>query len=330
VAERDPYFRTVDDDSDWGVPETISGDDNLIVDNDNYVTDKPVKSWGKKAFALLFTISAVIFTWQCYVTLNSILAANVILGVAFGSLLTIFAVLLSVEVFRFYKGQRQLAKAEQLREQSALFIRERSHGKSDTFITELTSLYQHTAQGDLLMRCLNNRPDYLNDAEVIDYLSEHFVARLDQQAYRLIQNESVNIGVLIALSPLAVLDALVALWRSFKLVNQINKIYGLSLTRVGQWQVFFKIIKMTLLAAGTEAAISTMIEKTSTGMTGLVAGSVAQGIGVSIYVSRLGHEAIKQSRPISSHKKAPFGVTVLVEGIMQKLRNKDKDNESNS
>ncbi|MDO7596990.1 MAG: DUF697 domain-containing protein [Pseudomonadota bacterium] len=328
MAERDPYFRTVDDESDWGVPETISGDDNVLVTNDDYTTKKLAKSWGKKALILLITISAILFTWQCYVTLTEILAVNFLLGIVFGFVLTVFAVLISFEVFRFYKGQRQLAKAEQLREQSALFVRERSHGKSDSFITELKALYEHTIQGELLISCLSQQPDYLNDAEVIEYLSEHFVARLDQQAYRLIQNESINIGVLIALSPLALLDALVALWRSFKLVNKVNKIYGLSLTRVGQWQVFFKIIKMTLLAAGTEAAISTMIEKTSTGMTGLVAGSVAQGIGVGIYVSRLGQEAIKQSRPIASNNKPPLGVSVLMDGIMQKLKNKDNEPKS--
>lgn len=328
MAERDPYFRPVDDDSDWGVPETISGDDNILVTSDDYVTDKPVKSWGKKVLILLMTIGVVIFTWQCYVTLMNLLASNVILGSVFGGLLAVFAIVISVEIFRFYKGQRQLAKAEQLREQSALFVRERSHGKAGTFITELKSVYQHTVQGELLLTCLNKQPDYLNDAEVIEYLSEHFLAQLDQQAYRLIQNESVNIGVLIAVSPLAVLDALVALWRSFRLVNKINNIYGLSLTRVGQWQVFFKIIKMTLLAAGTEAAISTMIEKTSTGMTGMVAGSVAQGIGVGIYVSRLGHEAIKQSRPIMINKKPPFGAAVLMQGIMQKLKNKKNESKS--
>ncbi len=325
MAERDPYFRTVEDDSDWGVPETISGDDDLLDINDDFTVEKQTKSWGKKTLMLLMTIIVIIFTWQCYITLIDLLVANLLLGIAFGGLLTVFAVLISVEVFRFYKGQRQLAKAEQLREQSALFIRERSHGKADSFINELKSLYENTIQGELLLSCLSQQPDYLNDAEVIEYLSEHFIGRLDQQAYRLIQNESVNIGLLIALSPLAVLDALVALWRSFKLVNKINKIYGLSLTRVGQWQVFFKIIKMTLLAAGTEAAISSMIDKTSTGMTGLVAGSVAQGIGVSIYVSRLGQEAIKQSRPITSNNKPPFGVSVLIEGIMQKLKNKNNE-----
>lgn len=328
MAERDPYFRTIEDDSDWGVPETISGDDYLLMTNNVEITEKPAKSWGKKALILLLAITAIIFTWQCYVTLVGLLVSNVILGILFGVLLAFFAVVISVEIFRFNKGQRQLAKAAQLREQSDLFIRERSHGKSLTFISELKSLYQDTEQGALLTTCLKNQPDYLNDAEVIDYLSEHFVSRLDQQAYNLIQNESVNIGVLIAVSPLAVLDALVALWRSFRLVNKINKIYGLSLTRIGQWQVFYKIIKMTLLAAGTEAAISTIIEKTSTGVTGMVAGSVAQGIGVSIYVSRLGQEAIKQSRPITINKKPPYGVAVLIEGIIHKLKNTQNKSES--
>ncbi len=328
MAERDPYFRTIEDDSDWGVPETISGDDYLLMTNNVEITEKPAKSWGKKALLLLLAITTIIFTWQCYVTLVGLLVSNVILGILFGMLLAFFAVVILVEIFRFNKGQRQLAKAEQLREQSALFTRERSHGKSLTFISELKSLYQDTEQVALLTTCLKNQPDYLNDAEVIDYISEHFVSRLDQQAYHLIQNESVNIGVLIAVSPLAVLDALVALWRSFRLVNKINKIYGLSLTRIGQWQVFYKIIKMTLLAAGTEAAISTIIEKTSTGVTGMVAGSVAQGIGVSIYVSRLGQEAIKQSRPITINKKPPFGVAVLIEGIIHKLKKTQNKSES--
>lgn len=325
MAERDPYFRPVDDQSDWGVPETISGEDSLLVISEAEVTAKPAKSWGKKALILLMFIGASIFTWQCYITLIELLASNIVLGVGFGSLLTIFAVVISVEIIRFYKGQRQLAKAEHLREQSARFLRERSHGKAGDFINQLKSLYGNSTQGELLLNCLNQQPDYLNDAEVIEYLSEHFVDRLDQQAYRLIQNESVNIGALIALSPLAVLDALVALWRSFKLVNQINKIYGLSLTRVGQWQVFYKIIKMTLLAAGTSAAINTLVERTSVGVTGMVTGSVAQGIGVGIYVSRLGQEAVKQSRPIASNNKAPFGVAVLIEGIIQKLTSKKDD-----
>lgn len=323
MAERDPYFRPIDDESDWGIPETISGDDAALVNTEDSLGNKPVKSWAKKVVILFITISAAVFGWQCYVTLMEILAANILFGLLFSGLLTLFAVVISVEIVRFYKGQRQLAKAEKLRDKSARFVRERSHGEAEAFITELTSLYEHTAQGALLTTCLDNQPDYLNDAEVIDYLSEHFVARLDEQAYRLIQKESVNIGALIALSPLAVLDALVALWRSFKLVNQINQIYGLSLTRVGQWQVFFKIIKMTLLAAGTEAAISMMIEKTSTGVAGVVAGSVAQGIGVGIYVSRLGQEAITQSRPIASNSKAPLAVSVLIDGILQKLKTKE-------
>jgi uncharacterized membrane protein YcjF (UPF0283 family) len=59
-----------------------------------------------------------------------------------------------------------------------------------------------------------------------------------------------------------------------------------------------------------------------------VAGSVAQGIGVGIYVSRLGQEAIKQSQPIASNNKPPFGVSVLMDGIMQKLKNKDNEPKS--
>ena len=139
MAERDPYFRPIDDDSDWGVPETISGDDTVLVVNDDGTIDKHTRSWGKKTLVLLITISVILFTWQSYVTLIDIVATNRLLGIAFAVLLTVFAVLMSVEVVRFYKGQRQLAKAEQLREQSARFVRERSHSRAGNFITEFES-----------------------------------------------------------------------------------------------------------------------------------------------------------------------------------------------
>jgi len=323
MTKNDPYFTAVDDETDWGIPETISAEDSQG-ETEILISESPTSSWIRPLFLLITLSIGIIVTWEAYTTLLALLEFNVILGMLFGIILGGIFLVALIEMYRFFQGQRHLAEVQQLREQAELFIRERSHGKSEVFIERLKPLYQRT-QAEWLNQTLSKQPDYLNDAEVVEYLSEDFLSRLDQQAYQYIQTESINTATMIALSPLASVDALVALWRSMTMVNRINQIYGLKLNRIGQGRLFFTILKATLLAASTEIVVSSIVEKTSTGITGLLAGSVAQGLGVGLYVSRLGQEAIRQSRPVTLTGKQPISASILLKGIQQKISSSKQD-----
>ena len=324
MTPKDPYFTPIKDKKPLVVPDTISTE--LTTTKQGYQFLLPeLKSEKKrpsvmKGLLLTFTgIIGSIVCWETYATLIALTEFSAVLGGLFGLLLFTLTGLSLAEVYRFRKSQRQLLQIDALREQAELFIRERSHGKSASFINQLTQLYNHSPQGELLQKQLLQQPDYLNDAEIISYLSESFYYHLDQEAQQLITAESIKIGTLIALSPLAIVDSLVVLWRTMKMINQINTIYGLRLTRIGQWQVFIKIIKATLLAAGTEIAISSVVDKATTGVTGIVTASVAQGVGVGIYAARIGVESMKQMRQIAFTKSELKNINLLTGGIKLSL-----------
>ena len=322
MTKDDPYFTPIDDESMFSVPDTVSDMETHPEQGYQYLPKETESSSQLKwLFISIAGLIGSVVIWEVYTTLIELFAFNVIFYMLFLVLLLAVSALGTIEAYRFYKGKQQLKRVDKMREQADSFIRKRSHGKSNLFITELKQLYSESPQGRLLQEVISNQPDYLNDAEIITYLSENFFSQLDKEAQQLITSESIKVGTLIALSPLAIVDTLVVLWRTIKMVNQISGIYGLRLTRIGQWQVFLKIVKATLLAAGTEIAISSIVDKTATGLTGVVTGSVAQGLGVAIYAAKVGLEGMKQSRPVIFHENEQPNMNVITNGIRLGLMN---------
>ena len=330
MTKNDPYFTAVDDETDWGIPETISAEEDNPASTDFQfinitVRNRPYLKWLVISFTALIIAT---FFWSTFSTFIELKEINVLLGGTFALLILSLVALATIEAVRFWQGKKHLSHIETLREQAAMFIRERSHGKSSVFVAQLKTLYINSPQGNALEQALISQPDYLNDAELVGYLSERFLSQLDKEAERLIAEESIKIASLIALSPLAVVDSLVVLWRTMQMVNKINSIYGLRLTRISQWQLFIKIVKATLLAAGTEIVISSVVEKSVTGVTGVIAGSAAQGLGVGIYSAKIGVEAMKQSRPILFLESEAPNISLISTGIKQVL-NKLKSEANN-
>ncbi|MFW5450823.1 MAG: DUF697 domain-containing protein [Methylophagaceae bacterium] len=316
-----PYCQPIDDGTSFGVPETISED---LTDKPSYeylFVEEPAstKSMGKWMLTIFTLLIMVIITWEIYTTFTELIEISFLLGNIFFLLLAMIISLVLLEGYKFYKGQNHLEQVAILREQAEMFVNERSHGKSSSFIESLRYTYKDSPQGDILHKALMDRPDYLNDAEIITHLSENFFIHLDKEAQRLIAAESFNISTLVALSPLVVVDSLVVLWRTTKMINQINRIYGLRLTQIGQWQNSIKIIKTTLLAAGSEIVISSIAGKVATDMASVVASSVAQGLVVGGYAAKVGLEAMRADRPITFTELEQPNIKLIVDAIKIRL-----------
>ena len=172
-----------------------------------------------------------------------------------------------------------------------------------------------TPQLQYLDKALAQQPDTLNDAEIISRLSRDFMSLLDDEALRHINNEGLKIVGMVSLSQLMALDLLIVIWKSMGMVNSINSIYGLRLTKIGQWQIFIKIFKAALLSAGTQFTVNTIVDKTATGLSGNFVLSVSQGLLVGNYVAKIGIEAMKHSRPIAFTESEEPDVNLITDGI---------------
>jgi len=317
AMKTDQFFTPLDDDSPLSVPDTIDAE-TTVESPDEYQfvqRDFPKRKTVRRLFFVAAGLFTIILGWQSYSIMMELFSVSTLLGSIFGVLLLVLLELIAKEGYQFRKGQLQFAKIEQLRDQADMFVKERSHGKSSAFINDLTELYNHKPQQPYLTKAIEDMPDYLNDEEVVTSLSDNYFTQLDKEALRVIKQESLATAGMVAVSQVAVIDSLVVTWKTLKMVNQINNIYGISLTRLGQWKLFVRLVKATVFSAGSQKAINITASMTDAIPGVKAVGSLVQGLGIGIYVARIGVEAMKHNRPIAFKEDEVQKINLISDGI---------------
>lgn len=160
-----------------------------------------------------------------------------------------------------------------------------------------------------------------SDQEVMAMYDNFVVATQDEQCRKLIAKSASESAVLVALSPLAVVDMLLVAWRNFKLIEQLSTVYGVEL---GYWSriKLFKLVLINMAAAGaTELVVDASMDLLSMDLAGKVSTRAAQGLGVGILTARLGIKAAALLRPVPWQKGNSIRLGEVRKSIIQSLRN---------
>ncbi|AFJ02229.1 putative membrane protein [Methylophaga frappieri] len=278
-----------------GLPESVDMDEDL------FELPEPVAGETSYFKAWTLSLASVFLVWigyDLYQFMQQLIQQNPILAVGFGLLLLLLLTLSLHQIWISWRNRRQRKRIDKLRHQAETMRDDFSQRQAKPWLAELSTLYAGTQHAASIQRIQTTLPDYLHDSEVIDTVDQQFFQQLDKQAMRLIQQESVNSAVLVAVSQLAIIDTLLVVWKTLKMVNRINLIYGAKLGKLARWRMNLQICKVALVSYGTQAGLTLMAEKTSLGLSGKLVGSVAQGIGVGLYQARIGMSAMQQIRPI--------------------------------
>lgn len=137
--------------------------------------------------------------------------------------------------------------------------------------------------------------DYHNAEQVMSLFSQTVLSPMDKQARQLIAKHARDNAVIVALSPIAVVDVLMVAWRNFALINKITKIYGMELGYFSRLHLFKMVIK-NMVFAGTTELVAGML---SHNVLRKLFGQAIQGLGVGILTARLGIKAMEFCRPIN-------------------------------
>jgi len=321
ATEKDPYFIPTGDNGPIVITESIEGGEPEKPDDFQFI-EKTSPNTGSFKFIIYAFLSLVLvmFVWQIYSTFTEMYAGNTWLAITFSIVVLVLLALVLQQVMIFRRGVLGFKKSEQLRDQAEMLIKERTHGQSKKFIDDLRKVYANKPQGKYLEKALSELPDYLNDAEIITRLSDDFFSQLDEEAKRLVVQESSVAAGIIAVSQVVVIDSMVALWKIMKMVNGVSNIYGLNLTKLGQWNLFVQTVKAILLSGGSQMAINSMASNVLKGhpFIGPMAASLTQGLGVGVYVAKIGVETMKQSRPVAFEDQLP-SISLITDGIRLSL-----------
>lgn len=172
--------------------------------------------------------------------------------------------------------------------------------KATAFCKSVLNQLEHLPQVKPLGQRWESQLNEAYHAKEVFYLfSENVLTPLDKQAKKLISKNATENAIIVAVSPLALVDVLVIAWRNIALVNKITAIYGMELGYFSRLKLFKMVLTNMVFAGATEIATDVGMDFFSQNLTARLSLRAAQGIGVGLLTARLGVKAMEFCRPIA-------------------------------
>ena len=305
--DKDQYFIPLPDDNSQEIPESVSSDDAQTVSMNPSLALKPLRFLRRTVTGLL-SLLLVLIAWQSIELLLLLSEIHWLLGAVFVVILLVLSGLAGrafLEVFRYRKDFRDI---EGLRESAEAMRQIRSTGQGKAWLQRLQKLYRGKPQQEPLGQALTSLPDYADDAETIQHIDSHLLQELDQQALATITRHSRQAALMVALSPIAMVDMLLAAWRALRMIDEICQIYGLRPSLPARTRLLKMVLEQIAMAGAAELISGQLAEFASNKVMGMVSAQAASGLGVGLYSARIGVQVMDLCRPVPFSKEQKPGL----------------------
>ncbi|GAA3526755.1 TIGR01620 family protein [Zobellella aerophila] len=238
----------------------------------------------------LLVLHSAIGLWQTW-------QQSQLLGAAWSLALGLLAMAALGAVIRELRLLRRLARVSRHRERAEQLLQQQGEGRARTFCEQLareagldsTDAYQGWQAG---------LAGHELDVEVLTLYSRQVLSVQDRQARGRVLKWSGEAAVMVAASPLAVVDMLLVLWRNLKMIEDITGCYGI---RLGYWsrlRLLRRILHHMLYVGVSEAAIDMGMDLLGLELAGRLSARAGQGVGAGLLTARLGLQTISLCRPV--------------------------------
>ena len=151
-------------------------------------------------------------------------------------------------------------------------------------------------------------------------LAHHLLAPRDREARRLISRMSGDTAVLVAVSPLTLVDMALVAWRNLALIDRLARLYGLELGYASRLRLFRAVLYNMAFAGASEIASEASMEILSMNLAGRLSTRAGQGLGVGLLSARLGLRTARLTRPLAFTADEAPRMKDLRSEVWQRLR----------
>lgn len=214
---------------------------------------------------------------------------------AAGGLIVIAGVgALTSEWRRLYK----LRERAETRDTGRELLHSHSVGKGRLFCEKLAQQAGIDQSHPALQRWHAALHESQNDRETVTLYAQLVQPVLDRQARREIGRHAAESTLMIAVSPLALVDMAFIAWRNLRLVNRIAAIYGIELGYFSRIRLFRLVLLNMAFAGASELVREVGMDWMSQDIAARLSARAAQGIGAGLLTARLGIKAMELCRPL--------------------------------
>ncbi|MGG4662360.1 YcjF family protein [Providencia vermicola] len=259
---------------------------------------KPKRSFWRKLIGTAAGIFAVSVVAQLGIWIHQswVMQDWTALGTASAGGLIVIAGVGSIvgEWRRLYKLRERAEERDFARE----LLHSHGMGKGKDFCVKLAKQSALSVQHPAVQRWQGMLHDSHNDREVVELYSRMVQPILDEQARKEISRCSAESAIMIAVSPLAIVDMAFIAWRNIRLINRIAAIYGIELGYYSRIRLFRMVLINIAFAGASELIREVGMDWLSQDITARLSTRAAQGIGAGLLTARLGIKAMELCRPL--------------------------------
>ncbi|UPT55711.1 TIGR01620 family protein [Dickeya zeae] len=223
---------------------------------------------------------------QDWIALGAVAAGILIVGAGVGSL--------AVEWRRLYR----LRQRAETRDRAQALLNSHGTGQARAFCEHLARQAGLEAGHPALQRWQASLQDTHNDREVTELYARLVQPVLDAQARREISRSAAESALMIAVSPLALVDMAFIAWRNLRLVNRIARLYGIELGYFSRIRLFRLVLLNVAFAGASELVREIGMDWMSQDLAARLSARAAQGLGAGLLTARLGIRAMELCRPL--------------------------------
>jgi len=215
-------------------------------------------------------------------------------GIAGGLIVAAGAGSLIGEWRRLYRLRERAEERDVARE----LLTSHSSGQGRAFCEKLAEQAGLASGHPALQRWHASLHETQNDREVVELYAQLVQPVLDRQARREISRYAAESTLMIAVSPLALVDMAFIAWRNLRLVNRIAALYGIELGYFSRLRLFRLVLLNIAFAGASELIREVGMDWMSQDLAARLSTRAAQGIGAGLLTARLGIKAMELCRPL--------------------------------
>lgn len=158
-------------------------------------------------------------------------------------------------------------------------------------------------------------------------LAHHLLAPRDREARRLISRMCGDTAIMVAISPLTLVDMVLVAWRNLSMIDRLARLYGLELGYASRLRLFRAVLYNMAFAGVSEMASEASMELLSMNLAGKLSTRAGQGLGVGLLSARLGLRTLRLTRPLPFDEGEAPRTGDLRRELWQQLRRLEKDRD---
>jgi putative membrane protein len=285
-----------------GIEVELIDEDSSKVPAPSTAPPPPARGW--KLWSRLLAGGAGLFLVgalgvEAYDFVADLLSRSVLLGWTFGALLAAAAAGAVGIAGREIGALRRLERVAELRKEAKLHLDSRVHGEVDGLIGRIEALYRGRPDVEAaLERFRTEASDALDDGERLTLFARTVLEPLDRRAYRIVTRAGRDIGALTALSPLGLLDGAIVLARTFAMLREVARHYGVRPAAAASWSLFKEAVRNVLAAGVADLAADAAVETVGSSLLSVLSARAGQGVLNGVLAARLGLGAMELCRPL--------------------------------